>query len=371
LTLSGGARGGTIRIEDATGGEVATVSLDPGQRVTMALAPGLYEIRPESAEVDGAPVRLSAGEAAEFRLPGTAPLPPPAARAVTPKVPTEVSAERPAWKRPVAPIMSALIPGTGQFLNGEIGKGFGMLLGTAALVAGSIVLATATDPLEGAAQGAGSESYGTSLVTATGLGVMTGGVQMLYAAQVMDAYAVAANKPTARSFRRHRLALEVGRSATVGYRVGQPGAALYADWSVSLLMQVIPRLSVGLSDLSVKFGSDARRVTIQGGARAQYRVFEHDRVWLLAGLGSILQGSVGAGAPPLSAVGGTQAPGETSFAVVPYGQVDARFFIVDRWSLNLVPRVSVPFGTRYYSGDRALPSHALTFELGTSVGVYF
>ena len=167
------------------------------------------------------------------------------------------------------------------------------------------------------------------------------------------------------------LALEVGRSATVGFRVGDPAADLYADWSMALLVQIVPRFSLGVSDMSMKFGSDVGRVTMQGGVRAQYRFYDRGRVWMSAALGSILQGSFARGEPDPLVLGGEPPAGDTSFAAVPYGQLDLRFFIVDRWSLNLAPRVSVPLGTRFYGEDRAIPAHAVTFELGTGVGVYF
>lgn len=381
LTLYGGAQGGLLAVHGPTGEQVASVALKPGQTVEIALPPGLYDIRPEGPGVNGAPVRLSAGQSARFELPGRPPPPPRVAAepgdgenlaaALKNPPPDPAKPERPAWKRPVAPIMSAITPGTGQFINGELGKGFGMLLGTAALLAGSVVLYTAPDPLEGAGVGGNSQSFGTAAVTAAGFGVLTGGLQLLYASQIMDAYAVAADKPVPTPRKRHRLALEVGRSATVGFRVGDPAAAFYPDWSVALLVQIVPRFSFGLSDLSMKFGSDVGRVTMQAGARMQYRFYDRGRVWMSAALGSILQGSVGRGGPDSLVLGAPPPPTETSFAAVPYGQLDLRYFIVDRWSLNLVPRVSVPLGTRFYGGDRAIPKHAVTFELGTGVGVYF
>jgi hypothetical protein len=47
----------------------------------------------------------------------------------------------------------------------------------------------------------------------------------------------------------------------------------------------------------------------------------------------------------------TRPPGnQSAFAAIPYGQLDLRYFILDRWSLNLVPRISAPLaGPRFFN----------------------
>ncbi|MGB1016999.1 MAG: hypothetical protein ACPG4T_22875, partial [Nannocystaceae bacterium] len=118
-------------------------------------------------------------------------------------------------------------------------------------------------------------------------------------------------------------------------------------------------------------GSD-NRTSFQAGPRVHYRVFDRSRLWIGLGAGVILQGSIADASDPDAIVYDAPPPGrEASFAAIPYGQADFRYFILDRWSLNLVPRVSAPIGTRFFRGDRAVPSHAVTFEFGTGIGVYF
>jgi hypothetical protein len=246
-------------------------------------------------------------------------------------------------------------------VNEEFGKGAGMLLGAATLGLGAWALRASRDPLDFSAPGLASTTFGGEAIQAVGFGLLTGGLQLLWAAQVMDAYAGAAGITRPNPRYGHRLALQVTRMATVAYRAGDPAADFYPDWGISLMAQPYRRLSVGLGDLGVHPGDG--RTTVQGGPRIHYRFLERGRVWIGAGVGAVLQGTV-ARATAASAR-------NRAFSAIPYGQLDLRLFILDRWSLDLVPRVSVPLGTRFYGGDRALPSHALTFELGTGVGVYF
>ncbi len=56
---------------------------------------------------------------------------------------------------------------------------------------------------------------------------------------------------------------------------------------------------------------------------------------------------------------------------MPYVHFDARFFLLDRWALGLVPRVSVPLQARRFGGGHLLPRYATTFELLATMGVYF
>ena len=75
--------------------------------------------------------------------------------------------------------------------------------------------------------------------------------------------------------------------------------------------------------------------------------------------------------PLVPTPGEPRADAERSFSAVPYLLFDARLFLLDRWSLGLVPRVSLPLAARRYGGGRALPRYATTFELGAVLGVYF
>src|SRR5690606_23130048 len=83
----------------------------------------------------------------------------------------------------------------------------------------------------------------------------------------------------------------------VGLWVGDLVVQLYADWNVGVLGQVAPRFSVGLTDLSLKFGPG--RAALQGGPRLQYRVLERGRVWLSLAAGAIVQGTFASGVPPV------------------------------------------------------------------------
>ncbi|MCA9637191.1 MAG: hypothetical protein KC420_14290, partial [Myxococcales bacterium] len=224
------------------------------------------------------------------------------------------------------------------------------------------------DPLASSSAGLQSTTFGSEVAGAAGFGMLTGGLAMLYAAQIMDAYATAAGKENPTPFTRHRLSAQVTRMATIGLKAGDPAADFYADWSVSVMGQVARRFSVGLADLGVKYGYG--RTSIQAGPRLHYRFYDRGRVWLGAGAGVILQGTIGPREQVLANTV-TVVSRNNGFAAIPYGLLDVRLFILDRWSLDLVPRISAPFGTRFYRGDGALPSRAVTFELGTGVGVYF
>lgn len=274
----------------------------------------------------------------------------------------------PAWKRVVSPIASALVPGVGQMINREGGKGAGFLLGALTLGAGAFALWRAGHGTDGADPGAHGRTYNTEVISAAGLGLLTGGLQLLYMAQVMDAVAGATGKRTPKPHTRYKVALELTRMATVGLRAGDPAAQLYADWNVGVLGQVAPRFSVGLGDIGLKFGPG--RAVVQAGPKLQYRFVERGRVWLSGAAGAIFQGAFASG--PAIVATGEKAPRTAVAAIIPYGQLDLRLFLLDRWSINIVPRVSAPLlSGRYYAGDGAIPRRAVTLEIGTGMGVYF
>ncbi len=264
--------------------------------------------------------------------------------------------------------MSAMLPGSGQIVNNEPGKGIGMFLGVLVLGGGAAAMHYTRDPLDNSTPGLRGTTFGAEVVNSVGFGVLSGGLSMLYAAQIMDAYASASGQDRPNPETAHRVAFQLRRMATVGYRAGDPAAAFFADWSLNFLVQVRDRLSVGLSDLSLKVGDE--RTTIQAGARLHYRFYDRGRLWMGAGLGSMLQGTVGR---RHEGIGDDTPPSVKSnaFSAIPYGELDLRLFLLDRWSLDLTPRISVPLGTRFYREDLALPAYSVTFELGTGVGVYF
>lgn len=333
-------------------GDSTAVPADRSQPTTPA--PGATSVAP-GGTIEGA------------AAPGvtTGPQPaPPAPRPLPPVAPPEEAG----WKRVVSPIASAVLPGVGQMINREGGKGAGFLLGALTLGAGAFALWRAGNGLDGAAAGAHGRTYNTEVISAAGYGLLTGGLHLLYMAQVMDAYAGAVGKRTPKPHTRHKLALELTRMATVGLRAGDPAAQFYADWNIGVLGQVARRFSVGLGDIGLKFGPG--RAVLQAGPKLQYRFVERGRVWLSAAAGAIVQGAFASG--PAIVPEGEKAPRTAVAAIIPYGQLDLRLFILDRWSINIVPRVSAPLlSARYYRDDGAIPRRAATLEIGTGMGVYF
>ena len=369
--------GGPVSVRTRSGESVTSVQLQPGSRMQLDLPPGDYLIDDTSR---GGRITLSVepGRTARFELT------PAGARGSTGEGPapvrrTHASYQPPRWKRVVSPVLSAAMPGLGQLINGQPGKGVGILFGTVALAVGALILRRTSGHTDVSGRGLGSDSFGTEVISAAGYGLLSGGLQMLYAAQIMEAHATAAGMRAPQPHTRHRVAVELTRMATVGLRAGDPAAGFFPDWNVSVLGQVgrrlsrLSRLSVGVADMSIKQGQGFHRTTLQGGVRLHYRFYDRGRLWLGAAAGVILQGSFGRTDRPL--VAGSTLPGsEGSFAAIPYGQLDARFFILHRWSLNLTPRISAPLaGPRFYNGsdDRAVARNAITLELGTGVGVYF
>jgi hypothetical protein len=376
---------GSVTVRDSDGRIAASVLVKEGQSVPISLSPGRYTVTDDH----GGPrsIEVAPGGRLEYRTtpaptpapapmpavaPGPAPGPAPAVAEPVNEAP--VSAGRCGggpcrrWKRIAAPLMSAAMPGAGQIVNNEPGKGVGMFLGALSLGGGAAALYLTRDPLASTSPGLNGSTFGSEAVNAAGFGMLTGGLGLLYAAQIMDAYASAVGLDRPRPHKKHKIAVQLTRMATVGFRAGDPAAAFYADWNLNILAQVRRRLSVGVSDLSVKYGIG--RTTIQAGGRLHYRFFERDRLWLGGAVGAMLQGTIGR-VP--GTIGEAQAPAvkANAFAVIPYGQLDLRLFLLDRWSLDIIPRISAPFGTRFYRQDLALPSHSVTFELGTGVGVYF
>lgn len=387
--------GGSIAVQTRDGQPVAAVTLRAGQTTVLPLPAGDYVVT-DAAGTRLVELSVAPGDSVIAALPASmvAPAsPPPPAAPVPTAAPAVATADagppvqsgaqaqavppppqdpkRPRWKRWATPLFSAITPGVGQMVNRQAGKGVGILLGSLGALLTSAALYVVQDPTEGATPGAGGRSDGAEIGRLTALQILTGGLQMLYAWNIMDAHAVAAGKgkPTPRT--KHKIRLELMRSATIGFRPNQPAYDTYNDWTFSVLGQPVPRLSVGVTDMGLKLQGGRDRSTIQAGVRLGYRVLDRGRVWLSLALGSIFQGTwadkQALGFPDESDGQGIDA----AFGAIPYGQFEAKIFILDRWSLNLVPRVSVPLTNRYYSRGKVLPRYATTFELGTGVGVYF
>ena len=371
LLYSTRPEGGPVHVRDASGELIATVHLHPGDRVQLDVPPGDYAID-DTARGGRVTLSVEPGRRARFELTpegarGRAGEPPPPVR-------VKPGPERKHWKRVGAPLMSAALPGLGQIVNGQPGKGVGILFGSVALAVGAAVLAGTNRGTDVSGRGLNSGSFGSEAIGAVGYGLLTGGLQMLYAAQIMDAHATAAGVRAPEPRTRHRVALELTRMATVGLRPGDPAAGFFPDWNLSVLGQVAKRLSVGAGDISIKRGRELGRTTVQAGVRLHYRFYDRGRVWIGAAAGVILQANFGRQPVPLIPAGAASPGSQATFAAIPYAQLDLRFFILHRWSLNVVPRISAPLGgPRFFNGggDRAIARNAATLELGTGVGVYF
>lgn len=365
--------GGLVTVRDDKDAVIASLQLRPGTAVRLDLPPGNYKLD-DAARGGRLILSVDPDTRANYMLTPEGSRGTTGERLLPPRAGKRPDAPYPVWRQVLSPILSAMTPGVGQMVNREPAKGVGFLLGAVALGAGSVLLMGANRGTDLSTPGLNGSSFGGEVVAAAGFGVLSGALQMLYAAQIMDAHAVAAGKRSPSPFTKHKLSLEMGRSATVGVRAGDPAAAFYADWSMSVMGQVRDRLSVGLGDLGVKHPAGGARTTLQGGIRIHYRLLERTRVWLGVAAGVILQGSFGRARGLQVDPDGPTPASQSAFAAIPYGQVDLRFFILDRWSLNLVPRISAPLaGPRFFNfaGDNAISKNAVTLELGTGIGVYF
>lgn len=383
---------GTLGIVDARDREVAVVSLRPGRRTIVELPPGRYTLR-DAAGTTVETIELRSDEARSVDLPPaltvpaserptpTTSVPPVRAPAVTtgrlgaapPQGEQEVElVRRRPWARWAAPLLSAIVPGAGQALNRQPGRGLAVFTGTVGLVLGTVATWAARDPTEGAmGNGPGRDGREVArLIGFAGLGTAAG---LLYLGQIFDAHAKAVGRRAPRPARDHVVALEASRATTVGFAAGRPAYDLYSDWSLAIMGQVAPRVTLGLSDASIKYARHRDMVTVQAGVRAAYRFYDRRRVWLAAGGGALLQGTRADRAlDPLVPDPDVPRPdAERAFSVVPYVHFDARLFLLDRWSLGLVPRVSLPLAARHFGGGRVLPRYATTFELAAVMGVYF
>src|SRR5690606_4732963 len=356
------------------GRSVATVALRERESVVLDLPPGRYDIEDPEGHALG-PIEVRAGERTlamrERPLVEDADVSgPPSAATSSPRPPrVRASGDRPDWRRVGAPLLSTFVPGLGQAVNHRPGKAAGYFVGTVALALGTAAVALSDDPFEGATRGDGGVGGGAEIGRLIALSGLSSALLLVYAAQIMDARKDAVGGET-RSHTRHRVAIGLNRFSTVGFAPGQPSYALYDDWSLSLLGQIVPRVSLGVSDLSLALASDLRQVTVQGGVRSTYRFVQRPRVWLAGGGGVLLQGT--SARPPSGPLDpDAERPDlERRFGSAVYLQLETKVFILDRWSLDLMPRVSVPLTHRDYGRGHKIPRWATTFELGVGLGVY-
>ncbi len=369
-----------VTVLDGQGRAVATVAPNTGHGVAVSLPPGTYSLRGPEGPI-GEPLTLDAGAPTEAAIPATlrtpaaagSPAPQPVAAPDTSSEDSEpTSGEEPPaptkpkllpWKPYVAPVLSALVPGTGQMLNGQVGKGLGVMLSTAAFIVGAVTLARAGDPTEGAGGRADDRrSIMQEVSSQVGFAAFTGALGFLYVAQIADAHNSAAHrKPTPR--KRYRMRVELARMSTVSARPGQPSHGLLNDWNVSFMGQPVKRLSVGLSDVAIARNRRDDRTVFQGGLRLGYRVFDRRRFWIQLALGTLLQGAI---------LGDTVTTDRaTHFGAAVYGQLGLRYFVFDWMSLGVIPRLSVPLTTRVYAYGGSIPRYAPTLELGLAWGVHF
>jgi hypothetical protein len=256
-----------------------------------------------------------------------------------------------------------VIPGLGQMINRRPATGAGILLGAVALAAASSLAAEApADPTR--------RDFVNESARLGGFALSTGALQLLWAGQAMHAYRDANGKGASPRVG-HRVALELNRNATVAVAPADSSVQLLRDWSVNVLGQPFERVQLGASDLSIHGDEHDRRTTLQVGLRAGYRVYQRHAVWMNVGGGVI--GQLSFRPNPLHGVAGSgpQAKTDVGGSATFYTQYDLRIFIVDRWSLNIMPRAFLPVGTRRYRDGRSVASMSPSFELGTGVGVLF
>ena len=366
----------TVQVRDASG-TVATVAVTPERAAELTLPEGDYTIVGPDGEAIGT-VRVDAGEKRGLALAGqVVPEPTPKPRADAPLIPPEPPPARGKkgkkkgkWKRWGSPLLSAVIPGLGQGINQEPGKALAIFTATVGGSLGAAALWRLRDPGEGAARGDEGASGGAEIARLGSFALITSGLGLLYLGQIFDAHATARGRK-AKAKEDHTLGIELSRYTAVGQRPGQPSHALYDDFALSLMGQVARRVTIGASDLGIKLAPET--FTLQGGLRGMYRFYDQrirkkvpSRVWLSAGGGFIFQGSSRSRPGRAGETGDV----ERLFGAVLYGQLEGRWFLLDRWAIGLAPRVSLPLTARTYGRLGQIPRYSTTFELGAFTGVY-
>lgn len=364
-------RAGEYRLYDHTGSPIgAPLQLGDGKQSELQLPAGVYHVHgPTGIDTivivegptlawDGArviPRDVWAADLEQRRLDAELAASQPAALAAAPPQP------RSNWRVWASPLGSAVVPGLGQFFNGQGGKATGLLFGTLGSAAGAGVLYSLGND--------GTRPLGSEYARLIGYGTLSTTAMLLWVYGIADAYRVASGKRV-RGHVDHRVRVSLSRMMTVGFRADDSRPGFYDDWSVSIMGQAARRFSIGVSDLSVKPGGVGGPQVWQLGLRLDYRVVERERLWLDLAVGSLFQIAVGQQAAPLDPELGAPAS-VTRLGAVPYGQLDLRVFVLDRLSIDLVPRLAIPVTTRYYSVNRALPRYAPELELGAGLSTYF
>lgn len=368
---------GRLALSDGTR-IVATIDARSHEESLLRLAPGRYQLLDEAGQ-ELAQLDVAAGQTTQYAPAGAvvaAAKADASARAPAlqdsgvvdePSLPPRSGGRR--WRTIASPLMAATLPGLGHMVNHQGGKGAGILVGSLGMGLTAAALYAAGTQEGRALTGADTPSFAVDAVRLGAVGALTGALHLLYAGQIMDASAISRGH-VVRPRREYKLAFELTRMATVGMNARDAQASLYTDWGLAMIGQPIDRLTVGVSDVSLKTNWDATRSTMQAGARVGYRFVEHERLWLGGAVGALVQASFREVAPSDYNPDG-QWQSERALTAAPYLQCETRWFMLDRWSLHLMPRISMPFGTRYYSGARSIPNQALTFEIGSGVGVQF
>lgn len=363
---------GEHRLEDRDGEPVATFVVRPGVTTSIGAPAGDYVVvGPDGRRT---PLRLDEGERLELGAPesSTAAAPVDAPRVVEPS-PARATAKprrgpvRHPW---VAPLAAAFVPGAGYAVARRPGAAFGTFAAAAGLGFGAIALGLAAPRDEGTALGDPGRSATREALRHGAFVVATDALALLWIGQAADAWRRAKGKPLQPRVR-HAVAVSLQRASTVGLRPGEPAMARYEDLTLAVMGQVVPRLSLGVADLGVH-GRSGGRVTLQAGLRVAGRVLQRDRVWLVVAGGVIFQGTSGRSTLPAPADPDAARPSERGrFGAIVYAQLETRVFVLDRLSLDVAPRLSVPLATRYYGGGKALPRWAPTLELVAGPQVYF
>jgi hypothetical protein len=364
-----GSGDGTTRVLDASGTVVARIVVRPDVAMRLDLPQGTYRlVAPDgtsrTVEVPSTGVLVVGKPRVDATAKPVTPASPPPSRAAARR------AARPPnhkWTHWGAPLLGALIPGLGHAVTHRPGAGFGIFAGAAGLLFGSIALGRAGDPREGAAYGDPGRSATKETLRQLGFVAATDTLALLWIGQAADAWVTATGKHV-NGKTDHLVTIGFTRSTAIGVGPGEPAIARYEDWTLHLLGHVSPRVMVGLADMGLHLGPQSQ-VTVQASAKVAVRAFEIPRFWLVPAFAVIMQGTSARDIAPL---GGGETPRESGrFAAIPYLELEGRIFVLDRLSLDVAPRFSVPLATRFYGRGAAIPRFTPTFELAAGTKVYF
>lgn len=375
----------TWTIEDAQGVRVAQVIERDGTAPPLSLPAGRYVVvagdgsRREVVLAEGEPLQIGAAPTTVGTDDGRGSPPPSSHAPAEPTRPDDATAKartrsarprvHPAARGIAAPIVAAVIPGVGHAIARRPAPAFGIFAGAAVLGFAAFALHRAAPDRDGAALGDANHAATREALRQGAFTLATDTLALLWVGQIADAW-VAATGHEVRARRGHVVAVSLQRATTVGMRPGAPSLGRYDELSLGVVGQVFPRLWFGLSDLSLHFGRGDRRVSLQAGLRVAGRVLERKRFWLVVAAGAILQGT-SARSSRRELGSDEAAPIRGTVGSTVWAQLESRIFVLDRLSLNVAPRLSVPLATRMYGGDAALPRFAPALELVIAPEVYF